>query len=230
VTERSALGRRRSYFDRQTACKKARACSPAWRSRKRDHRTVGELSSALFDRCFRLYSDSVPVVTSRRSPPGSDALVYRYFSRSRSNATNCSSARRVEPRESTGLLVRYLFRSLSAERSGFEPEMPVSRHTGLAIRRSIVLTPRTVKSLRQPQNASYRPAYRKRLKMTPICGPSSRRGRRCRSTFEPRCWRWSAQWPAEVVSHCPASTGGETKPSTHKRVKPRISIQDAMAK
>ena len=64
---------------------------------------MGELSSALFDRCFRLYSDSVPVVTSRRSPPGSDALVYRYFSRSRSNATNCSSARRIEPRESTGL-------------------------------------------------------------------------------------------------------------------------------
>ena len=176
MTERSALGRRRSYFDRQTACKKARACSPAWRSRKRDHRTVGELSSALFDRCFRLYSDSVPVVTSRRSPPGSDALVYRYFSRSRSNATNCSSARRIEPRESTGLLVRYLFRSLSAERSGFEPEMPVSRHTGLAIRRANLVTVMAANDLGKVPMLPYRPAYRFWSKMTPIFGPSSRLG------------------------------------------------------
>ena len=41
-------------------------------------------------------------------------------------------------------------RSFEAERSGFEPEMPVSRHTGLAIRRFSATQP----SLRRPHCAS----------------------------------------------------------------------------
>jgi hypothetical protein len=81
--------------------------------------------------------------------------------------------------------------SFQAERSGFEPEMPVSRHTGLAIRRLISLITEPTSMLRRPPKASYRPAYRKRPKMTPICGPLSRRGRPCPTPSGGRFSHWS---------------------------------------
>ena len=81
------------------------------------------------------------IVIPCRSLPLGEALpgltplctgIFRALGRTRPTALRRVASSRAKVPD---CLVRYLFRSLSAERSGFEPEMPVSRHTGLAIRR-----------------------------------------------------------------------------------------------